>query len=188
MRLLSFALAALLLTGCATSRQPASPLPAVTLGEVNRALEGSVARVHFADGRAPLQGRVTVGPEVTVVRNGTRVDTLPTEDIETVTMDVSMSPEVGAMHGAGVGATPGLIFAALVGLEGGFADNAIARHALRFGVTLASIGAGIGGGIGAATSTGRDDQVIYEAPVTRYPDAALVLLRTESRPETASAR
>ena len=180
MRILPLALAALLATGCVGTRQPdADLLPAVTLSEVNRTLEGQVSRVYFADGRAPVQGHVTVGPEATVIRNGAGVETVTTEAVQTVTLDVSMSPERGALHGAGVGATPGLLISSLIALNPGGESRGLQMHFLPQAILLATVGAGVGGGIGAATSTGRDDRVVYEAPVTRYPDAALALRTSE---------
>ena len=188
MRLSCLALVALVATGCATSRPSPAP-PPVTLAEVNRTLGTRTATVYFAGDRAPTRGEVVVGPEVTTIRNLKGVETLATAEIASVTLDMSMSATTGALHGAGIGVAPGAGLAlavALDGDDGSFSGKGFDRLVLRQAAIWAAVGAAVGAGLGAASAAPRDERPVYEAPITRYPDAGLVLLQRDGPAPTAS--
>lgn len=184
MRILSLVLLALIFSGCASSRMPDEPLPLVTLTEVNRALDGRTATVRFADARGSVQGRVTMGPVESVIRDGGSVLRVPTGEIEAVYVDVSMSPAQGALHGGAIGAAPGTALALAATLDSGrgFGGQTLRRHVIQRGLSAALVGLAVGTAVGTVTTNRRDDRAIYQAPITRYPDAALALLENEEAP------
>ncbi|OZC01907.1 hypothetical protein [Rubricoccus marinus] len=183
MRCLAVFLVAFMLTGCASSRRAELTPPPVRLSEVNRALEGHRANVVYADGREPVRGFVRIGAEeTTVVERSGENHRVPTADILRVELDASLTPAQGAGNGALYGAIPGLLMAGAGGIslattncDWCFAE----AYMIAGGGAVAVLGAVVGTGAGALGATTREMVPVYEAPVTRYPDAALELLTAE---------
>ena len=199
MRLLPLALVVLVLSGCASLQRPDVARSPATLEEVNRSLDGRQAMVYFDGDRMPTRTYVYVGPEETVLRfsgpvvtkNGTQVaeHVVPTEEVQRIEVDASLSRGQGAGRGALYGASPG---GGIALLGAGWATFCVEYDCIGAaifvggGVALAAIGAGLGAGVGSISAGSVDMVTVYQAPITRYPDAALALLNAE--PSTPTAR
>ena len=179
--------AAISLTGCATSRT-AEPAPRPGPGllvDVNERLRGTNATLYLTNGTA-REGRVVVGPDSTVFVSRRNVrrrlagteEVYPTSAVERVEIDASLDTARGAGRGAGYGSLPGLALlgVGLVGLatcsEGEADLNCLGPGlAAAGGAVLTLGGALLGAGTGAALTSGSDIVAVYRSPITRYPDA-----------------
>ena len=194
--------ACLTLAGCASLGHPPGTLPQpVTLSEVNRVLEGELATVHFADGRAPERWYVEIRPDTTYLlgdadfflRQERR--TVSTAEVAQIEIDDSLSPGQGAVRGAGYGMLPGAAVAG-IGAVGGLTcttgenDYSCLGPALLIlgGMAAVTVGVPIGAGTGATITSRRYPVTVYQAPITRYPDAALALLERERSAGTVASR
>ena len=179
-------LSALALTGCATSRAPTTPFPPTTLQEVNAILESRLALVTLEDG-TEVRAYARVGPMHTVLSRravaeaGSGEGLVPTSAIVHIAVDDSPTESQGAIGGTIVGMVPGGIM-----VLSGFSVYATSNcrefcvdgvALISMGAFLAQLGAGLGREAGAAIGRQKHFVVVYKAPVTRYPDAALVLLQ-----------
>ncbi|MEM1055436.1 MAG: hypothetical protein AAGI52_07905 [Bacteroidota bacterium] len=172
---------------CASLQRPqVDPMPA-TLAEVNRALEGRKAQVHFTDGRVPVRGYVAVGSKVTVVdvRRVRRMEveistsevSIPTSEIGYIEADASLSSGQGVARGTLYGALSGVALGVLWWVSENPDDDQVG-----IGSLFIVNGAVLGAGIGPIATSGQDWVPVYEAPITRYPDAAFALLEMEETP------
>ena len=166
-------LTTVLLAGCASSRLPATP-PA-TLSEVNAVLAERWASVELAAGVQIEADNVQIAPDSTTLTNRrTGVEmVIPTERVLLVSMRGPSRVGTGAL----VGATPGLLLFGL-GASAAYAAEqngdrqAIAPAIVMMGsIPILILGSAAGSVTGALLFSGRTG-VIYEAPLSRYPDAS----------------
>lgn len=169
-------LAVVLLSGCATSRIPASA--PTTLADVNDALAGHPAFLILTDSTAlsVLTVRdVQIDPSLTTFynRQTRQPDVVATDNVVAAELRDHVSARNGTQIGAAIDAAPGL-FIAGAGIE-----DAMDGEEYNLGPVFILIGSGfalIGGGAGAfiGSAVGRsvdepESLVVYQGPVSRYP-------------------
>lgn len=153
--------------------------------------------MYFNDGSRSVTADVNIGPDSTrlVIARPEWIELsfgrgrpryVRTESVERVEMRRGPKPWKGSAFGFAIGAAPGalLLTGELSGVEEFQTDSGLAPspHLL-----LAMAGGLIGYNIGTAVDAASGFHVIYQGPVTRYPDAALVLMQAPPEPLADSA-
>ena len=170
-----FCILAAVISGCVSSRPPGTLTPPATLQHLNAVLNGTRATLYDTTGHEQRDVFLSIGPERTLVKRSAtdRGYAIPTDLIAFVEIDDSQSTVQGAVAGAKSGAMPGLVAmgAGAVVLATCEGWGCLGAFFLGAGGALASgVGAGIGAATGAAITSRRYPVVVYEAPVSRYPD------------------
>ncbi|WP_143536724.1 hypothetical protein [Rubricoccus marinus] len=148
--------------------------------------------VHFLDKRRPVEGYVRVGEAATSIQP-LGMEPLD-EPAGVLTADISHirirteSPEAyGEKRGAAYGVLPALVVMGAGAVAAvndtpctaawGPGDCASTR--LAWGATLGALAVTVGYLRGGGANEFEKTLMVYEAPITRYPDAALALLTAE---------
>ena len=141
-----------------------------------------------ASRQAAAGDRVVVLDGVTTLVRGGRDQRIPTETVASVSLDASATPNQGALAGGLLGALPGaiLLTESIVTAERctGFLciDDVVIEIPVYTAATL--VGAAVGAFAGRSVARGTRYRAVYEAPITRYPDAALALMDAHGRPSS----
>ena len=182
-------LVALLASGCVVSRPshpPGTLAPPTTLAEVNSILASTRATIHYTDGRQPEEVFVFVGVELSLVQladpdRTAPVLAVPTEQIAFIEIDDSLPRRQGASNGAKLGTFPGGVLMgtgvllAVTNPPCGEYDISCAlgpAAAIVSGAVITAVGALAGAAAGSVLTSQRYPVIVYQAPLSGYPDAA----------------
>ena len=165
-----WALALIVLSGCAAPREAFRDLPDPrTLADVNALLAGATVAVHLADGTTIERARgvrVSADSVRLAVRRGTVSRAVPTRDVLRITRVRGR----GTRYGAAFGAVPGLLIVYSGVRESGSrrqGERDASEAGLSLSIPAILVGAAFGAWIGQLTTPG-ETVTLYRAPLGRY--------------------